>query len=211
MSKTRHESGPETTVELIAVLEQEVRLRKENLRIVRLGSAALVVGLFALWGYLGFTQGTTLGEFLSNYGAFFLVALGGVALTAKHRQALLQTRQPDSRLTGFLIEALHYKDAAVVRHSETVLTNQLPHVTDLTPHHAELLAAHLAKSKNRAFVKSALIALRRFGSASCLQELDDLSKRNPFTVLALEATAEIRLRSARQMIEREEAKLRTGP
>lgn len=207
---------PRSAEELIAILERECAERRDNVRIAKLGSVSLVLGLFALALAAFLIKGTPFTETLTNFSAFFLVALGGVALKARHRNALLQVQGSDPRLAGFLIEALSYRDQEVIEHSERILVDQLPHVGSLTTEHNRLLSARLANSKNHRFVHAALEALRSHSGPESLEGITAFIEQEPpaqarekwqrLETLALNSSADIRLRSAKTIIESEAQK-----
>lgn len=209
--------GPRSTEELIGILRQEVELRRQNIRTAKLGSIALVCGLFGLALFAWLIKGTPFLTTLQDFSAFFLVALGGVAMTATHRRALLQVDAPDARLAGFLIEALSYGDPSVVRHAERILVQQLPLLESLAADQSRRLAERLGKSGNVGFVRASLFALRKYGGPECLEFLDALTtpvagakrleRDRRIGTGALEASAEIRLRRAREIIEGAEEKV----
>lgn len=220
MSRDANLARPQSTEELIAILERETEDRRQNVRLAKWGSLSLVLGLFALALVAWLLKGTPVLTTLQDVSAFFLVALGGVALSTSHRQALLQASSDDPRLAGFLIEALSYRDKEVAQHAERVLVKQLPHVTSLSAYHSRALAERLDASRNPGFIRAALKALRSHGGPESLDSIDIFARVKPgakrqeairrLGTLALETSADIRLRSARQIITKEAqgAKLR---
>lgn len=214
MSRNANLAQPQSTKELIAILERETEERRQNVRLAKWGSLGLVLGLFALALVAWLLKGTPVLTTLQDFSAFFLVALGGVALSASHREALLQANSDDPRLAGFLIEALSYRDREVARHAERVLIHQLPHSTSLSPYHSNSLAARLDGSRDPGFIGAALKALRSHGGTESLESIDRFARTKPgakrsqaitrLQAVALETSADIRLRCARQIIETEE-------
>lgn len=213
MSRGTDLAQPQSTEELITLLERESATRRENVRMAKWGSICLVLTLFGLALFAWLAQGTPFLEALGNYSAFFLVALGGVALTASHRKALLQVHTEDPRLAGFLIEVLSYRDPEIVEHAERMLPLQLPQLLSLSVEHGRTLSARLVRSNNLDFIQAALTVLRSHGGAECLDGIAALSERKPLKrgreqferlrTLSLKTSADIRLRSAKMIIDAE--------
>ena len=176
MGRDAEQASPKSTEELISILERECELRRQNVRIAKVGSVSLVLGLFGLAVFAWLLRGTPVLVTLRDFSAFFLVALGGVALRATHREALLQVLGQDPSLTGFLIEALGYRDAEVGLHAERVLARRLPTSDGISPEHCAVLAARLESSRNLDFVEAALGALRRDGGADCLEGIAPMTE-----------------------------------
>lgn len=213
MSVDTFSTQPKSAEELIPILRRECELRRANIRMARLGSICLILGIIGVSLVAWILKGTPPLESLKDYSSFFLIALGGVALTATHRRALLDVQGSDPRLIGFLIEALTYREAELVRHVEDKLVEPLLRTESIPAAQRRLLAERLAVSKNVGFVRSALAALGNHGGAECLEGLEDLARRKDdagtdfrlarLKPLALQASADVRLRVAKGRIDRE--------
>jgi hypothetical protein len=200
--------------DVLEILHRETLQRRKQNRLMRWIVGFLVVMTVAVMAWHWFTKR----EFDTSMIASMTCLLGGgitIGLTPKLKSALLEMAS-DPVAIPYLIEALDSGDSTLVPLARQILIQGLPNLTvedadrfDVASRAA--LGTALRTTSDADFAVAALGALRHVGSNAELTAMDSAAKQELFNLpkehrarigqLALSASADLRLRLAKTMVE----------
>lgn len=208
-----------TVDELVDFLAEKSAAHRANCRAMMgcVGGIAVVTVLAAVASWV--VKGRFPVDFLTSVISTFACFGAAAAISTGHRRALkIAADNADPRLTAYLLEATAYAESDVVQIAYSSLIDRLPAVTPAdyhawTPEQRGALLRSLAASNDPAYLTEALRAIRRCAGPEAIARLDEIPRKSAPKAkqeqwgqvqnLARMASAEVRMRSAREIVDRE--------
>lgn len=213
--------APESLDSLLALLQKEADQRRKNALFLQQLIAGLAGGYVVVALILFIIKGKLELSSILSFTSLFACLAAGVSMTSQHRQALSKAAQwQDPRVIPHLIEALDADNEEIKKEAKAVLKSLLPKLLDdaspgitLNLKQRQLLTG-LCRDKDAELAEAAVKSLGVLGDEASLKTLDEIGKpdRNKpggltpkISALAMESAGNLRLKLARQIVEKRSA------
>jgi len=214
---------PDDLTSLLVLLQKEATLRRKNALFLQQLIAGLTGGYVVVALILLIIKRELEVSSILTFTSLFICLAAGVSMSSQHRQALSQAAQwQDPRVIPHLIEALDADQEEIKLEAKAALRNLLPKLAEageneitLTHKQRQLLAG-LCRDKDDDLAGKAVRSLGLLGDEASLKTLDELGQtsqekagpqRERLTALALESAGNLRLRLAREIVEKRTSSL----
>ncbi|MCC7435419.1 MAG: hypothetical protein IT363_12100 [Methanoregulaceae archaeon] len=207
--------------DVLEILQAEGQLRRKRTRVLHWILAALVGVQAAIFGYMVATGKDSLSNLVVSFAPMLCLLGLAAGMTPRAKSALLAaSTERDPRLVGHLVEALTSGDPEVVKAAKDCLIEILPTLRDDAEpldqvQHAALV--HGLATADERFASAVVRSLRVLGRSESIAVLEAIAHGKSTFVsrasterlpaLALESLGDLRMRLARDVIQRRIAAL----